>query len=44
MAYWYRENGPNTPEEIMSTFMKLFRHGLARSDAEQASASEVGVR
>jgi AcrR family transcriptional regulator len=30
MAYWYREDGPNTPEEIMSTFMNLFRHGLAR--------------
>lgn len=29
MAYWYREDGPNTPEEIMSTFMNLFRHGLA---------------
>jgi hypothetical protein len=30
MAYWYREDGPNTPEEIMSTFMNLLRHGLAR--------------
>src|SRR4051812_47445268 len=34
MAYWYREDGPNTPEEIMSTFMNLFRHGLARVDVE----------
>ena len=30
MAYWYREDGPNTPDEIMSTFMMLFRSGLAR--------------
>lgn len=30
MAYWYREDGPNTPDEIMSTFMTLFRSGLAR--------------
>jgi AcrR family transcriptional regulator len=30
MAYWYREDGPNTPDEIMSTFMILFRRGLAR--------------
>lgn len=30
MAYWYREDGPNTPDEIMSTFMALFRSGLAR--------------
>jgi AcrR family transcriptional regulator len=30
MAYWYREDGPNTPDEIMSTFMMLFRGGLAR--------------
>jgi AcrR family transcriptional regulator len=29
MAYWYREDGPNTPDEIMSTFMVLFRRGLA---------------
>ena len=32
MAYWYREDGPNTPDETMSTFMNLFRHGLAPSD------------
>jgi TetR/AcrR family transcriptional regulator len=30
MAYWYREDGPNTPEEIMSTFMLLLRSGLNR--------------
>jgi AcrR family transcriptional regulator len=30
MAYWYRDDGPSTPEEIMSTFMKLFHSGLAR--------------
>jgi AcrR family transcriptional regulator len=30
MAFWYREDGPNTPDEIMSTFMTLFRSGLAR--------------
>lgn len=30
MAYWYREDGPNTPDEIMSTFMMLFHSGLAR--------------
>jgi AcrR family transcriptional regulator len=30
MAYWYREDGPNTPDEIMSAFMTLFRSGLAR--------------
>jgi AcrR family transcriptional regulator len=30
MAYWYREDGPNTPDEIMSTFMLLLRSGFAR--------------
>jgi TetR/AcrR family transcriptional regulator len=30
MAYWYREDGPNTPEEIMSTFTMLVRSGLTR--------------
>jgi AcrR family transcriptional regulator len=30
MANWYRADGPNTPDEIMSTFMMLFRGGLAR--------------
>ena len=30
MACWYREDGPNTPDEIMSTFMMLFRSALTR--------------
>src|SRR3954447_26659598 len=30
MAYWYRDDGSNTPDEIMSTFLMLFRSGLAR--------------
>ena len=30
MACWYREDGPNTPDEIMSTFMMLFRSGFTR--------------
>ena len=30
MACWYREDGPNTPDEIISTFMMLFRSALTR--------------
>lgn len=26
---WYRESGPNTPEEIITEFARLFRTGLA---------------
>lgn len=28
---WYRESGPNTPDEIISEFARLFRTGLALS-------------
>jgi AcrR family transcriptional regulator len=33
MAYWYREDGPNTPEEIMSTFTILVRSGFSHKRA-----------
>jgi TetR/AcrR family transcriptional regulator len=29
MAHWYREDGPSTPEQIISTFIRLFRTGFA---------------